>query len=145
MVQIRTTISGLEDAIRGIGRIRNRLQDFSPFWRSIAVPIIKSRLQEIFMQEGPGWAPLAQSTLLSREYPELPILQQTGALMASVIDHPVLTITKRQLLYGTNNPYADFHEEGTRKMPARPFLGPARREVMSEIRRAYLNYLLVGN
>ena len=140
-VNIRFDIKGLQKTVRGLDRTQNRVRNFAPFWRSIAVPIIKNRLRDIFNQEGPGWAPLAESTLQSRLYPGLPILQQTGALMESVVDHPVLQITRKQLLYGTSNPYAEFHEEGTFKMPARPFLGPAMNEIMVEIRNQYINYI----
>ena len=120
--------------------MRDRISDLSPFWRTFAVPMIQNALEEIFLSEGLGWAPLAPSTIRSRKYPGLPILQQTGDLKASIVDHPSIQITQRQLLYGTSNPYAQFHEDGTYKMPARPFLRPARRAVMGEIRMQFRRY-----
>lgn len=141
-VNIKVSIEGTNRVQRELNQRRERISEFAPFWRSVAVPILKNKLRDIFLQEGPGWAPLDASTLKSRKYPGLPILQQTGALMRSVVNHPVITISQNQLTYGTNNPYAEYHEEGTSKMPARPFLGPAQDEVLDEIRQAYIRYLL---
>lgn len=140
-IRVRVTSSNLLDTKRELQQLKRRIENLSPFWRSIAVPIIKDKLRRIFLEEGPGWAPLLPSTIQSRQYPGLPILQQTGALMASVVDHPVLQVSRRQLLYGTNNPYAEFHEEGTSRMVARPFLRPARRAVMDELRNAFRIYM----
>ena len=139
-LRTRITAHGIEETIRELTQIKERISDLSPFWRTYAVPMIQNALEEIFLSEGPGWAPLAPSTIRSRKYPDLPILQQTGELKASIIDHPSIQITQRQLLYGTSNPYAQFHEDGTYKMPARPFLRPARRATMEEIRVQFRNY-----
>ena len=140
-ISINIKVSGIQRTIRGLDRIQSRLSNFTPFWRSVAIPIVKDKLRDIFLQEGPGWAPLADSTLRSREYPGLPILQQTGDLMRSVIDHPILEVSRKQLLYGTSNPYAQYHEEGTSRMPARPFLGPVMDDIMPEIRKRFINYI----
>ena len=110
-VSINVSIEGTNRVQRELAKRRERVSEFAPFWRSVAVPIIKNKLKDIFLQEGPGWAPLAPSTIASRKYPGLPILQQTGALMRSVVDHPVITISQNQLTYGTNNPYAEYHED----------------------------------
>ena len=140
-INVRISIEGTKRVQRELNKRKDRISNFAPFWRSVGVPIIKNKLRDIFLQEGPGWAPLAESTIKSRKYPGLPILQQTGALMQSVIDHPVIVISQNELTYGTNNPYAHFHEEGTSKMPERPFLGPAQEQVLDEIRQAYITYL----
>ena len=140
-LNIRVSIDGLRENRRELDRIRRRISNTAPFWRSVAIPIIKGKLRDIFLQEGLGWDPLAESTLLSRRYPGLPILEQTGDLKASLLDHPVLQITRNELLFGTNNPYAPFHEHGTRRMPARPFLQPALEEAMNEIRNRYADYI----
>ena len=140
-VNFRITSTNLKSTIRGLDRTRNRISDFAPFWRSVAIPIIKDRLRITFAQEGPGWAPLAESTLRIREDPTAPILQQSRALITSVINHPVLEISRKNLLYGTANPYAQFHEHGTSRMPARPFLRPSIQKAMQQIRREYIQYI----
>ena len=117
-VSIKVSIEGTSRVQRELNKRKDRISNFAPFWRSVGVPLIKNKLRDIFLQEGPGWAPLAPSTIASRKFPGLPILQQTGALMQSVVDHPVIIINQNELIYGTNNPYAEYHEEGTSRMPA---------------------------
>ena len=138
---VKVSINNIQQARRGLDRLDARISNFAPFWRSVAIPVIKGKLRDIFLQEGPGWSPLAASTLRSRLFPGEPILQQTGALMNSVVNHPVLEISRTELTFGTNNPYAQFHEHGTSRMPARPFLRPAIEEAMSELRARYVNYI----
>ena len=140
-LSIRISIDGIREVRRELDRIDARISNTAPFWRSVAVPIIKRNLRDIFSQEGPGWAPLEESTLRSRRYKGLPILEQTGDLKASLLDHPIEQITRDELLFGTSNPYAPFHEHGTRRMPARPFLQPAIQEAINEIRDQYENYI----
>lgn len=57
--------------------------------------------------------------------PVYPILRDTGRLERSVTtnngDH-IKIIRPKHLTIGSSVPYADFHQEGTRKMPKRPFL-----------------------
>ena len=138
---VKVSINNIQQARRGLDRLDARISNFAPFWRSVAIPVIKGKLRDIFLQEGPGWSPLAESTLRSRLFPGEPILQQTGALMNSVVNHPVLEISRNELTFGTDNPYAPYHEHGTSRMPARPFLRPAIEEAMSEIRARYVNYI----
>ena len=140
-LNIKVELTGIQRARREFTRLQDRISDSAPFWRSVAIPIIKRELRETFAQEGPGWQPLALSTLRSRLYPGLPILQQTGALMDSIVNNPVIRISQNELTYGTVNPYAQYHEQGTSRMPARSFLGPATRASMREIRQKYVTYI----
>ena len=140
-LNLKVELTGIRQARRELDRLNARVSNYAPFWRSVAIPIIKREIRETFNREGPGWLPLAESTLKSRLFPGLPILQQTGALMDSIVDNPVIRISQNELTYGTNNPYAEYHEHGTRFMPARPFLGPSLRGVMETIRRRYVQYL----
>lgn len=143
-LNIRITATNLTDVIRGLNRTRDQLGDLTPFWRTMVVPVLQDKIRDIFLQEGPGWEELAPSTLQTRMYPEKPILEQTGALMESVIDNPIIVATRRQLLYGTTNPYARYHEDGTSKMPARPFIRPARQEIIDEIVEKFRIYIQRG-
>ena len=140
-ISVRVSSRNIQSTIRGLDRVRNQLTNLSPFWRSTAIPLIKMKLRDVFLQQGPGWEPLAESTIRSRQFPTLPILQQTGSLMSSVVDNPVLEVNRKSLLYGSSNPYAQFHEHGTSRMPARPFLRPGIQRAMDQIRREYLNYI----
>ena len=68
--------------------------------------------------EGNAWARLSDSTL--RQKKTRAILRETGALAASIRKQPA-TSTEVRVTAGTE--YGIFHQEGTRKMPARPFIG----------------------
>lgn len=89
---------------------------------------------KIFKEEGPGWAPLSPVTIAKRRkgtaqgagLAEIRILQDTGTLRASVTApmHPqgIRKKTTWTLEVGTRTKYAKYHQYGTSKMPARPFL-----------------------
>ena len=140
-LNIKIELSGIREARRELERLDERISNYAPFWRSVAIPLIKRQISETFDQEGPGWSPLSDSTLKSRLYPGLPILQQTGALRSSLVDNPIIRISQNQLTFGSNNPYIQYHEQGTVKMPARPILSPSVRSIMESIRRQYVTYL----
>ena len=57
-----------------------------PFCGQRANYHIKRQLTTIFDQEGPGWKELTAFTIARREFPWLPILEQTGHLKRTVID-----------------------------------------------------------
>jgi phage gpG-like protein len=68
-----------------------------------------------------GWPKLAQATIERKGF-ERP-LYETGALKNS-IEHNV-DADGRDAYVGTDDPVAKYHEFGTSKIPARPFLGGA--------------------
>lgn len=84
--------------------------------------------QELFDTEGRGeWPALAVSTLESKSRQGYPpnILQATEALYDSLAGNlsaagHVEQITEDEIVYGTTNPAARWHQSGTSKMPARP-------------------------
>lgn len=83
--------------------------------------------------DGRAWVALAPSTVRQRiraGYPARPILVRTGALRNSLLNpgasnsYEELQTTGDgwTLLVGTEDPKAIFHELGTSRMPARPFV-----------------------
>jgi phage virion morphogenesis protein len=78
--------------------------------------------------DGQGWAPLAASTVKRKGTDN--ILVDTGRLLGS-ISH---IVSGDQAIIGTNVAYAGHLQHGTRKMPARPFLGLSDGDV-SELER----------
>lgn len=72
-----------------------------------------------FNAEGPGWQPLAATTVAQRERlgyggPH-PILRRTGLLSDSLTgqaDHSVVRATPTELFVGTDVPYAHWHQNG---------------------------------
>ncbi len=99
---------------------------------SVALKTIADDLREMFARQfasegaagGTPWAPLATSTLGKRRRGG--ILVATGALRGSLVEEGAPDHVEKsdglQLLFGTDLPYAGFHQTGTRRMPARPIL-----------------------
>jgi phage virion morphogenesis protein len=76
--------------------------------------------------QGVGWAPLAASTRKKRRRRAGQPLQDTGRLLGSITTRaaPPASVTQT-----AGAPYAGFHQGGTRRIPARPFLGPSDEDV----------------
>jgi phage gpG-like protein len=72
-----------------------------------------------------SWAPLKPSTIKRKGHDR--ILYETGALRASLVTvggpGNIHEVTPSTLLFGTSDQKALYHQEGTRKMPARPPVG----------------------
>lgn len=98
-------------------------------WGLISIDFYKSERQ-IFSLKSPGGYPdLAASTKASklRDIGRLyPILFRTGVLASSVLSPTaqgsIHIVRKKSLTIGTSVPYARFQQEGTNRIPARPFL-----------------------
>ena len=127
----------LNDEIRRIDGIIDKLEDF---YRGPATRVLKRTFTEIFRGEGQTkstqhWAPLAPSTVRARASRRRnrkkgqrfgsKILWDTGRLRSSYINTPAINIEGNTMRYGTDVPYAKYHETGTRFMPARPVVGYA--------------------
>ena len=125
---------GLEYEVHGIPAIHHTLVGFRD--RALnGAPVLAAilgdmrRLEiELFETEGRGeWPELAQTTLERKAQQGYPskILQATEALYDSLsgglgaAGH-VERITESEIVYGTTDPKAGFHQEGTSQMPARP-------------------------
>lgn len=67
--------------------------------------------------DGNAWAPLAPNTIVQKG--SSGILEDSGTLMGSIM----VQASGNEAVVGTNVEYASFNQEGTRKMPARPFMG----------------------
>lgn len=72
--------------------------------------------------QGNPWAPWAPSTARARERAGTAsrgLLYNTGALASSIY----FTINDKSVSVSSSAPYAEYLQNGTPKMPARPFLG----------------------
>lgn len=73
---------------------------------------------------GDGWAELAESTVKAKGHDQ--ILVDTELLKNSLsqrgADGQILDITPEGFRFGTEVPYAEYHQKGTVNMPARPVL-----------------------
>lgn len=79
-----------------------------------------------------GWAPLAESTQedrVRRGYSAAhPILQRTGELASTIDYRHDLGADDAAVEIEPRADYAAFHQEGTSKMPARPFVALSERD-----------------
>jgi phage gpG-like protein len=94
-----------------------------------------------------SWAQLADSTIRKRiraGYVPIIILHQTGRLRASVTQRgdPDMTLEfgRNSLKFGSRLSYADTHQHGTSRIPARPFIvfGPQDQERWSRTIASYI-------
>jgi len=101
----------------------SRLAEFKPD-RLLTVlgSLVRSQTLRHFEQEsGPAgkWAPLSPATIARKRGRQGQILSDTGRLRGSIS----AVVADHEVEVGTNVFYGKFHQHGTRKMKARPFLG----------------------
>jgi len=88
-----------------------------------ALPVVAAAIERNFDEEGRPlrWAPLAPryAAWKARRFGAgLRILERTGALRRSISTR----VEGNAIVASTDVPYAAFHQFGTRRLPARPFL-----------------------
>lgn len=110
--------------------IEGRLVHIAPAYDALYTTFRKIE-QKRFDAEGPGWAPLAESTVVKRGSSH-PILNETGNMRRSLTTkgapNAVVEPLPDGLFMGTKDPLAAVHQKGTdkagrdhtTKIPARP-------------------------
>ncbi|HZV19954.1 MAG TPA: phage virion morphogenesis protein [Hyphomicrobiales bacterium] len=134
---VQIEIRGLETVIVATGK----LQAFDPFrLLTIIGNTVRNQTVRHFQEEtGPAgkWAPLKESTVRRKRGGHGQILSDTGRLKSSI--SPIVSGLEAEI--GTNVFYGKFHQYGTRKMVARPFLGLAPRDT-GELRKVIDAFIL---
>ena len=111
-----------KEVLSMLSRVSNRVKDMRPIMRDISVLLLES-VQTNFKMEGrpKKWSPLSSSTKASK-------IKRRGSWQPILVDSGLLR-KSNDTDYGSNyakvvNPtkYGIFHQLGTRKMPARPFM-----------------------
>ena len=118
-----------ESLQRALSNFQDSLEDNSEALAAVADDL-RQMVAGQFATEGAAagtpWAPLAPSTLRKSRGLRSGMLDLTGALKGSLTElgAPGHTETTdgQQLLFGSELPYANFHQVGTRRMPARPLI-----------------------
>ena len=130
---------------RQAGAFGRELRDLRPLWDRFE-PVMAEMEQRQFDTRGDGaWPPLAESTLRQksmRGWPADPLVR-TGALKDSLTD-PGRAFTKGPMNaeYGTNIPYAHYHQDGTSKMPARQVIpDPVKAEDRRKFEREMVRWI----
>ncbi len=116
---------GYERTLARLGIAAQQFADATPAWNDIADDFAQMQ-QKRFDAEGPGWAALSPeyAKWKARHFGGKPILQRSGALMASLTSRGsvVQNMSPAALTLGSVVPYAKYHQSGTSRMPARPLI-----------------------
>lgn len=119
MIRIQVTNAQLRDALE---RLTARLGDLAPAMGSIGMEL-ENRIRERFEGRrdplGTAWAPWAPATV--ENYPEdgeRKLLERYGDMLGS-LNH---SAGRDSVSIGFGQPYAAYHEFGTRRMPRRGLL-----------------------
>lgn len=141
---ISFTVTGIQEVTQGLAALLDQLQDLGPFWRDVFAPKYFGIVQDLFATSGTPrdslgrfmgspWARLSPryAQWKFQHFPGRPTLTRTGALRDSLTWNGaglgpggIFEARPTYVLAGTSVPYGTFHQTGTVKMPARPFMPP---------------------
>jgi len=111
----------LDFIMRQAGAFRRHLTNLEPLWDRFK-PILAGIEEKRFAEHGPGWAALAESTIRQKSakgYPLDPLIA-TGDLRDSLTQESrAADVSRMRMTWGSDVPYATFHQEGTDRMPQR--------------------------
>lgn len=125
----------LQDTIAALDNPKPLLEEVGEILKASTIARILFTKQD---PNGKAWAPWATSTLLSKTKRGTlsgGLLNETGALANSIKTQ----VASRQVTVGSDSPYGMFLQEGTSRMPARPFIGISK-EDQSEIHEAMVKF-----
>ena len=127
-LDIRIDKGDIKDALGKLAKKASESRDLMDEIGSIIEEDVKHRIVKTKKDpEDKPWAPWSKSTRKARQKKgnaALGLLFDSGELNDS-ITHQVTNKNKVQV--GTNSTYAGFLNDGTNKMPARPFMGISKR------------------
>jgi len=115
-------IRALEDDVKDISW---KIGDFTePLKISLETVVLPSIATNFAAQGRPRWKPLAVSTVFARRGRTGPILQRSGKLKGSATSKENWLVSKDLLMidYTAIPLYGAYHQLGTKRMPARPFV-----------------------
>lgn len=119
MINVR--FDGLRQIDIFIGNLEQELLDFRPLWSRLLDRVVIAEIKRVFASDGRGrWAPRRDSL-------PHPLLRKSGRLYRSLTQpggpENINRQTRTRLEFGTDVPYADVHERGSGRVPARPVIG----------------------
>lgn len=144
MIRITFDVVGEKQVDRAIERFSKGVQDYRPAWESIRGIFWNAEKKKF---EAADWEPLSPIYAAWKEehYPGKPILQRTGALMASLTGHnegAIIEIHPLWMQVGSALGYGRYHQKGTSRMPQRKVIDLVeenKRSIMKAIQRHLLN------
>ena len=124
--------------------LESKLKNLKPVMSSIGEYMVRRTRQRFDSETSPDgvkWAPLAEATIAAKRErrtnaPPTAILKSTFTLRDTIAYVPTETSVK----IGTPQEYGKFHQYGTRRIPARPFLGYNQQD-LKEIEEIFVDAL----
>ena len=134
-------ITGIDEAIREAREIQERLRHQRPAMDEVAKQIkafIEGRFEERVAPDGSPWLPPTLNTVKYRESDGLGLMRSRYA-----------TAYSNKVRYGAKASFADVHQLGDGRVPARPYApsegegGPSD-ELVAKLREMIERYLVTG-
>lgn len=127
---IAIEVQGEEKLKVALTKMADAIEDLTPYWNDVQQEFYKIEKAQFASEGKTGasghWKQLSMpyADIKARNYGDLPILELTGSLKASLTSESASgAITKKEkdsLTLGSSIPYGAYHQSGTSKMPARP-------------------------
>lgn len=136
-------VVGGQDSLKGLVALGDAIKDLRPFWRDVFAPKYFGMVQDLFATGGRArggngrfksgaWAPLSTKYAAWKRvaYPGRPLLVREGTLRESVTWHSgaglgaggFFDARRDSVVAGTTVAHGKYHMDGSKRMPARPFL-----------------------
>lgn len=123
VLNMTTRTDGLQNVRRRLTAIQNAPQGILEQVAKEEVAATQQRIRSSKTDpQGRAWAPWSMATMRARRRDGTAsrgLLNRTGALLASITSR----VSEKTITIYSNIGYAKYLQFGTRKMPARPFLG----------------------
>ena len=118
MLSIRILVN-TSDVKRELGKVAEVTKDLTPFWRGACKEFLIRRFRRVFSTNGYGrWRHTQRPN---------PILRDTRRMYRSYTRagarDNINQVSERSFVWGTETPYAIYHETGTRNLDQRPVVG----------------------
>ena len=148
-ITVTVSAKGARGFVTRIDRWTINLKTMNPAYEAIA-NYQAAEWRKQFATEGShfgtSWAPLSPGyrKWKAAHFPGQPILVRTGRLRASLTQRPlgIEEVTSKGIRLGTDVPYGQFHQRGTRVMPRRQLYSnkadATRARAISKIMQTYI-------
>ena len=128
-----------------------RARDVSPAWHALLDWFVAAEREQFASgghRFGSGWAPLAAYTIAEKVrhgYPTDPLIR-SGDLAASLTRRPMAVehVTPHEVVAGTDDPKAIYHQRGTSRMPQRKLFDPRQIRRERAATTAVANWIVKG-
>jgi phage gpG-like protein len=114
-------VDGITDLVGSLEALATRVEDLSPAWQEIRERFVTYE-ENWFESQGNGnWPQLSKdyAEWKHKHFPGEPILVRTGRLRETVTEPDILIIEPNRVTFGTSDPVAAAHQDGTGRLPVR--------------------------